>query len=304
MLSTDIAVDGFRTVTTNAYDADDFNTWRLGRLTHAKVVSSGHVDTANSVRESAWTYYPNGVLQSETIEPGQPALSLTKTYTYTTQGVKETEILTDSTGTELQQTSYGYEPLGRFVTSVAQVVNGVEHKVTTGYDLLAGQPERVEDLNGHVATFQYDGYGRQTRTDNLTDGTWTETTLQLASGLNSTAWVVDSLFGTTIKYSDPVQYVVHTTDQNGAWTKVYYNRFGDAFEQHAPNQDGQIVGTVTEYDAWDGSVYRVSSRISWIQAHPPPGKPLRNSMPFTARLKYVKPAMTGWITSPNLNMTG
>ena len=167
--------------TTNIY-THNTTTWRLGRLTDANVV---HQSTGkpNQTRYSSFTYDADGLLESETVEPGD-ALTYTKTNTRNGFGaitaVTETWGSTGNDGiTETSRTSsFTYDDKVRFKLTET---NPLGQSQTNVYDPIRGQLISSTGPNGLTTTTTYDVFGRKTREDRA-DGTFTNIYIEECGG--------------------------------------------------------------------------------------------------------------------------
>ncbi len=118
----------FTKVTTSSYVNDDVN-WVLGRLQNASVNSTSPTDPTGITRTSSFTCYPvNGLLNTETVQPGDAAQTLTTTYSYDSFGNKTSASSSgyhmtvdgngnySAVGIDTRTTSTIYDASGRFVS--------------------------------------------------------------------------------------------------------------------------------------------------------------------------------------------
>ncbi|EQD75739.1 cytoplasmic membrane protein, partial [mine drainage metagenome] len=144
------------TATANAY-TNDTGYWCLGRLTSATVTQS---TAAGAMSRSSSYVYGSGkqcVLDSETSEPGIPALAWTKTFTHDTYG-NVTEVAVSGPSFATRTTFTSYDPDGRFVVSTTDALG-----LTTSDTVNAlGEDTSITGPNGDAVTKSYDGFGRLT----------------------------------------------------------------------------------------------------------------------------------------------
>lgn len=132
----------------------DNNNWQLGRI--KKVQSKQkYLDKPLVIRTSSFTYYPNGRLESETIEPDN-AKKTTKYYFYDASGNMSQTKLTGNG--QVDRDSYQlYYPDNQ---NVWFEVNNLKHVVEYLDYNKSGQPQKLKDINGFTTNFEYDGFGR------------------------------------------------------------------------------------------------------------------------------------------------
>ena len=157
-------------ITESTYDHSTTGKWLLGRLRSAKVTKTDYVSPA-IVRNSKFTYHPsNGLLSSETIEPGNTK-AVTKSYVRDGFGNVVSSAITAEGKTRTSTSSYGTSSVykGRFVRSET---NSLGHTVSTVYDDVKSRVNSVTDIGGLTTSLVYDPYGTLIRTNHL-DGTAT-----------------------------------------------------------------------------------------------------------------------------------
>lgn len=140
-------------------------------------------------RTSAFTYQANGLLASETVEPDQPNLCVTTTYTYGDNFGNKTAATTSScagasslaqfqarggsTVYDTQQVTVGGNtfvvPMGTFATSSSNALNQTEQR---RYDPRFGAMTQLTGPNGLVASWSVDEFGRKAL-ESRADGTST-----------------------------------------------------------------------------------------------------------------------------------
>tara|TARA_R110001599_G_scaffold249359_1_gene449214 strand:- start:461 stop:7405 length:6945 start_codon:yes stop_codon:yes gene_type:complete len=244
--------DSYTTSTTSNYDDEDFPNWNLGRITSSTVTHSG-TDRATTTKNSAWEYYTDGRLWKEIIEPDDPALALTTSYTYNTLGLKET-VTTSGAGALPRGVTTHYDSLGRYPISVTSDSG----TVSTSYHPLFGKKVSTKDLNGLTQYWTYDGIGRIKSTFHP-DGTYLTTEFKFA---NSSSPKSKYRLNEASFKELSATYYIESIDNNGVWSQTYFDKLGKPFERRsldAFNSDSGdvVVASRTEYDRY-GSEYRVS----------------------------------------------
>ena len=163
--------DGFKKQTDSVYTNDAAN-WLLGRLTRATVTSTAN--TWAQTRVSTFEYAPaTGLLKKEIVEPDQPQYRLDTAYTFDAFGNRvSVTVSSPATGTAAivtRATTTGYDPQGRFPTTVT---NALGHTETRVFDARFGAVTSLTGPNNLTTAWQYDGFGRKTR-ETRADGTYT-----------------------------------------------------------------------------------------------------------------------------------
>ena len=217
--------DGYRNTTVNRYHNDP-NKWHLGRLLESKVTAKAPEQAAQT-RTSSFEYDPNsGLLIKEVEEPGTP-LEVTKVYEHDSFGNIVRSTISGPDITDRTQTSE-YDPSGRFAI---RNTNPLGHTEERQYDPRIGQPTRLVDPNGLVTTWEYDGFGRQTR-ETRPDGTQTIHFYRLCEG-----------------NCPQNAHYYHQTETSGANQAVGYLDILDRPIRHeSTGFDGRKVYVDTEYN--------------------------------------------------------
>ena len=177
-------------VTTNTFTNDTVN-WILGRLTKATVVST--YSSSTITRVSGFSYYANGLLSEEVVEPGASNtsnLKVTTDYVYDGFGSKTSATVTGSGNPAPPSclTTTGYDTKGQFpvtVTNCASVPQSETWGTSSqpGYDLRFGEPTKHTGPNNLTTMWTYDTFGRRTQ-ETRPDGTITKTTYAYCNGVN------------------------------------------------------------------------------------------------------------------------
>ncbi len=224
-------------VTNNTYTHDAAN-WILGRLTTASVTHKSQ-GLPDQIRTSGFTYNTEGLLTSETMEPGN-ALSYTKTYAHNNFGavtnVTETwgSTATDGIVETERTTSYEYDAKSRYRT---KETNPLGHEQTTLYHAVHGLPVSTTGPNGLTTTVEYDDFGRKTKVTNLPGTaaeTFTDTFLEACGG--AVTCPSGGIFQTRVVSS------------GGAESISYIDKLNRAFRKKT-KLDSQWSVVDTQYDA-------------------------------------------------------
>ena len=133
----------------------DANHWIPGQLLKSSVTASAP-DVPNETHTSIFTYDDTGLLMSETTEPDDPNLVLTKSYKREDGFGNITQVEVTSKGID-RITSYQYDAQGRFKIKMTNALGQSVHQTS---DPRFGKPATRTDLNGLVTTYGYDGFGR------------------------------------------------------------------------------------------------------------------------------------------------
>lgn len=259
---------------------------------HAQVATTP-ANTYSYSRTSSFTYYPNGLLESETVEPGIPDLAVVTTYTYNGYGNK-TSVSTANVAeasaaarfdTRTASADYGAHvvtigsvsvavPAGAFATTAT---NALGHSETRTYDPRFGTALRLTGPNGLVTAYEYDDFGRATK-ETRADGTYSATFYCIVSGRglstssNSSACGASTtaLSGNAAEIpEDAVSYVqtqAFTAAKlpNGPATRVYKDRAGRTVREIGESFDGDGQPTNRRYVAKDTGydVYGVAVMVT------------------------------------------
>ncbi len=230
---------GHRTQTKSTYDYSGVGTWILGRLKTTRVTKTAPGE-GPSIRNSAFTYYPNHFLESEFVEP-EHELSLKTTYTYdgfaniltsTTTGVVDR-----SGNTQSRTIAYGFDTKGRFVQEES---NALGHQVSKTFDDIFGNVLTETSPNGLRTRYDYDNFGR------LTSATDVDKNISSTTAYH---WADGSGPGHTRYYST-------TTTTGSAPGKTYFDRLNRQLRS-AVERKGRWVMSDKQYNS-KGQVGRAS----------------------------------------------
>ena len=171
LVTTTVAYNGnqsetYSQTTVNHYDNHSGN-WILGRLTDSSVTHS-RSGADDITRSSAFTYHPNGSLQTETTQPGHE-LSLTTQYQYDQYG-NTTRVTTSAQGETDRHNTTVYDSQGIWPLSKTNTLGHTERYSYNNY----GNIIALTGPNGLTTHWEYDTLGRkvlETRADGSTTTT-------------------------------------------------------------------------------------------------------------------------------------
>ena len=246
----------------------------LPSLAQAQVPTSPY----NYSRSSSFTYDPNtGLLLSETVEPNNPNLCVTTTYTYDSYGNKVSASTANCSGASGQALFQSRSSHSAFATQTATVkgttvtipagsfpsitTNALNQSETKSYDPRFGAATNLVGPNGLSTSWQLDDFGRIIR-ETRADGNSTVTYYCLLSSVNGvsintasnspqcpspSATEIPALAASFI-HSEP-----HNTadTKNGVFSRVYMDAAG------------RKIRTVTE--AFDGTAQNGGSNRLVVQ---------------------------------------
>ena len=162
----DAGATAFVTTTQNTYDGAGFSLID-GRLQTA-IVTKTEADGTQQSKKSAFSYYPNGLLQSETIEPDDLEAWQTTTYQYDQYGNKTVTTVTAANQTP-RTTTTQYDPTARFAAVITNALGHGEKRIyDSGIGMLLEQTgpystdgTGLSELEAVITRYQYDGFGRE-----------------------------------------------------------------------------------------------------------------------------------------------
>ena len=231
--------DGYTQTTANKYAYDNLAVWYLGRLSSATVTSTAPDTTTQDetiVRKSSFTYDSNGLLLTETIEPGHH-LAVATTYTRDLQGrIVSTQIDPADGPAFISETHSVLDSTGRFYT---QTTNALGHTETRVYDSTRGWLRSQTGPNGRTTHFTYDALGRVVRED-YPDGTWTA--IEYVYDSSQTVTNPDNELSATSKYR------ITNTASVSPPTTTWHDRTGQAIRSRTESFDGQAIYQDTGYN--------------------------------------------------------
>lgn len=138
----------------------------------ARGQTSLNLPADDQTRTSAFTYFGNGLIKSETVEPnGSQDLVLTTEYTYDANGNRITTKTTGWNGTASIQrgstadfsrlASNALNPAGLYATSITNGINGAGDNEQREYDPKWGGVTKLVGPNGVTTRWEYDEFGRK-----------------------------------------------------------------------------------------------------------------------------------------------
>lgn len=180
VISNTDGINVFTKTTTNVYDPVQL---RLGRLQRATVLST--TPDGIGTRISAFDYYPDGLLKSQTIEPDQPdssPLKQTTLYEYDSFGNKTKVTVralagyTAASGLQDRITETQYDAFGLFPAKTIKWLgnNSSTHVETYQYEPRHGARTLLIGPNQLATSWEYDDFGRLIR-ETRADGSETVT---------------------------------------------------------------------------------------------------------------------------------
>ena len=161
--------NSYTTHTDNTYQAIiDTQHWIPGQLLKSSVTASAP-GVPSETHSSTFTYdNVTGLLSSETTEPDDPNLTLTKSYQRHDGFGNITQVeITNADKSIDRITSYQYDAQGRFKIKMTNALGQSTYQTNNPN---FGKPATTTDLNGLVTTYNYDSFGRL-RSKTKPDGT-------------------------------------------------------------------------------------------------------------------------------------
>lgn len=240
--------------TTNLYVGNDitlhgrtYSYEALGRLSSTE--STGKRNSANQEpRSVAFSYYDNGMLYEEIIEPidssnSNPSLqeleqNLIKRSYYNAWGnLRKNELVAwNGESIETRGTEAVFDSTGRFVNETLDIFGNVVERILERNSF--GAATRIEGANGVISTGTYDALGREiSRTNNVASAD-TVTTEYLTCAEVSPGCPLGA----------NIQYAIKKSAQNGGTGIEYFDSLGRAVRSASIDFNGLWVYTATEFD--------------------------------------------------------
>lgn len=243
-----------KTITSVYGDAEEislhgksFSYAQLGRLT--STVSAGKRNSiAQEPRGVAFTYYANGMLDTEVVEPIDPNKSvpdqqdldqnvIKKNYYDSFGNILKTELTAwNGSVLETRKSEVKFDSSGRYPIETYDVYGQLIEKIVSRNAY--GAPTVVQGTNGVVGTVTYDALGRElTRTNNLATSN-TASTEYLSCGQVSPA----------CPQGVDIEYAVRSSAEGGGVAVAYFDALGRSVRSASLDFNGSWVYTATEYD--------------------------------------------------------
>ena len=239
--------------------------------------------TLTATRTSSFAYRIDGVLASETIEPGNAQLCVTTTHGYDVYGNRTSSTVQNCAGAsglaafEARTTSTAFNGYATTVAGVSMTVpagqfstgstNALSQSETRVVDPRFGAVTSLTGPNGLTTTWQYDDFGRRVQ-ESRADGTQTRVAYCLISGrvadrssnsggCSAHTFAANEVPALAVRYEHGVNTNAAGT-AIGPYTRSYYDRAGrvirvatQAFD--GPSQPGganRLLVQDSDYDAF------------------------------------------------------
>ncbi|MEM6649828.1 MAG: RHS repeat-associated core domain-containing protein [Pseudomonadota bacterium] len=211
--------------------------------------------SANDVitRTSSFTYHPvTGLLETETVEPGDSQFELVTTHGYDDYG-NSTSVTTAHGASVVasrqitsRTSSVTFGTKGQFPTSVT---NALGHTESSIYDAKFGVATSTTGPNGLTTSSTYDELGRPSR-ETRADGTYTDYAYEYCSGVVSGP-NFDIYSGTCPTHATYVVTAIPKDDQNqpnGPFVRTFNDSHGREVASETQGFDGALIRVKTEYN--------------------------------------------------------
>ncbi len=287
------------TITNQYQNFTSNNQWILGRLTNATSIQK-YLNESSITRTSSFTYFSNGRLETETIEPGN-AKSTTKTYHYDEVGNIDISTIT-ATGLPSVTTTTVYDTDKQFIT---KVIDNLGHTNESLNHNSYGLATLTKDANQNETALSYDNFGRHTQTT-LPDGNisrnvfrWVQTNDQDAPE-NAVYYTWGQTSGSVpvIVYmnsvAQPLRTVTFGFDGRKTFIDTKYDSQGRVEKVSDPYASGETVQwTVNQYD-YLGRIQSVTDPgyITTSYSYSPLESTVTNALNQT---KKTKVNTMGWV---------
>ncbi len=220
-----------KTVTTiTEYEDERVDDWIIGLVTKATVTKTvpnkapGTTGNDVSTKVSSWQYNALGQVEYETVEPGTE-YEVQNHHTYNGFGLKESQTVSAANVASIT-TTYGYDGLGKYITSSTMTNSDNEKSYTTSttYDPVMGIADSKTSANGLTSTTEVDGYGR---------------TISSTSPFG----VVTAI---DFEFSNDAYYTT-TANNLGAASSTYFNKAGEVTSTRGLSLTGKVVNKQYSY---------------------------------------------------------
>ncbi len=218
-------LSGHQTQTTHTYFTANTADWIIDRLETVQVTNQLPSGESTS-RNMSFTYYTNGYLEKETIQPGN-SLALETKYEYDTYGNIRKSTRTGSGESRIDEMLFSKTFHGRFPTLSTDAIG---HQSAYNYDPIQGTLKLSEDPNGIQTSYGYDAFGRMTQ-------------ITMPEGVTSTTyhWADNA--------SPSHSALFTTTSTDGAGTiRTYYDRLNRPIREGEIARNGNYVYVDTQYN--------------------------------------------------------
>ncbi|MBT8121172.1 MAG: VCBS repeat-containing protein, partial [Gammaproteobacteria bacterium] len=268
--------------TINNYASPDIANWVLDRVISTSVRHDGTGQQAIT-KTSGFSYYPNGLLFEEIIEPNAGAnspLYLRTAYEYDSFGNKTRVSVTGlkgydgSAGGEERLTETVYDNKGRFPLWTR---NSLSHQETYVYDSRFGTRSKLTGPNDLTTSWVYDSFGRKVK-EARADGTVTIWSYDFCGNSNCPNGgfieTVNTSGGSPVKtYHDALQRVIRTESVALDGALIYQDTTYDA--------RGNIAGKTRPYFASGGAAQLTTFIYDDLN------RPIREDAPDGANVDYI-----------------
>jgi len=235
--------DSFAAETVNDYFPANRTAWQLANVRAIAVTSSVSPGTGESrfsgptsvTKKTGFTYYADGMLKDEILEPDMATRKVTKTYTYDVYGNANSESVTAydplAGAFETRMTESLYEDgYGRFLTGER---NEIGHYSTHKYENASSTLTWSEGANKLRTQFFYDVFATRILTKNA-DGTQTAEITQSAASAGIT--------------DEEIAFIRRTQSSGSPPASVYVDHIGRELYTEATDFHGRLIRTKVEYD--------------------------------------------------------
>ena len=252
VLTTALGAEALRKTTSVTFESNEA-TWVLNSIVRSTTTNEW-TGAAPIVHSAKTTFLPNGLVESDTVEPGNAAFEVTTRYDYDALGHVVRKTVSAADGTAPRTVAMRYDD-PRFMTAS---VNQLGHATGGAYDGRFGKVTRAVDVNGLVSEDEYDGFGRKRR-GKLPSGVETTTELRFCDTSCppfAVMWGESKTTGgaTQRAYMDNLgrEVTVEVEGWDGKWVRSEkrYDAAGRVRAQSTPGFIGEpVYWSETEYDA-------------------------------------------------------
>ncbi len=250
--------DGYTKTTTNTYYPADQFSWIISQLNTSSVTSL--TPTSNGTRKSQFTYVAgSGLVKTETVEPGNIELEITKTYGHDVYGNKISTTVSGNAAaknkfvTRSATVSYDYSQLITATTPQVTITstNALGHSSSKVIDSRYGKITRVTGVNGISTNWVYDSLGRKIR-ENRADGSYSIIDYQICEVGTVCIDAIQDFLQSPLAVKSTI---VDGVSSNSA--TVYFDKLGREILKTTKGFSGKTIRKKTEYDIF-GRITKVS----------------------------------------------